>query len=161
MRQGKSTARRRGAFGVARGRCLAAWPVPAGRSGRDAAEFSGTLPSPNSATGLGVDRHHFFFMLFRCHTLAAEAGHIDQALELAKSTEFDLAILDLNLRGEMVTPVAKLIMARGRPIIFATAYGSEGLPEDFRNFPALLKPYHLEDLAALIDQVGPRRALSP
>lgn len=95
------------------------------------------------------------------HTLAAEAGHIDQALELAKSTEFDLAILDLNLRGEMVTPVAKLIMARGRPIIFATAYGSEGLPEDFRNFPALLKPYHLEDLAALIDQVGPRRALSP
>jgi DNA-binding response OmpR family regulator len=95
------------------------------------------------------------------HTLAAEAGHIDQALELARSTEFDLAILDFNLRGEMVTPVAKLIMARGRPIIFATAFGSEGLPEDFRNFPALLKPYHLEDLAALIDQVGPRRALSP
>jgi CheY-like chemotaxis protein len=95
------------------------------------------------------------------HTLAAEAGHIDQELELARSTEFDLAILDFNLRGEMVTPVAKLIMARGRPIIFATAYGPEGLPEDFRNFPALLKPYHLEDLAALIDQVGPRRALSP
>ena len=95
------------------------------------------------------------------HTLAAEAGHIDQALELARSTEFDLATLDFNLRGEMVTPVAKLIMARGRPIIFATAFGSEGLPEDFRNFPALLKPYHLEDLAALIDQVGPRLALSP
>jgi CheY-like chemotaxis protein len=95
------------------------------------------------------------------HTLAAEAGHIDQALELAQSTEFDLAILDVNLRGEMVTPVAKLIMERGRSIIFATAYGSEGLPEGFRDFPALLKPYHLEAVAALIDQVLPQRALSP
>jgi hypothetical protein len=52
-------------------------------------------------------------------------------------------------------------MERGRSIIFATAYGSEGLPEGFRDFPALLKPYHLEALAALIDQVLPQRALSP
>jgi CheY-like chemotaxis protein len=63
------------------------------------------------------------------HTIAAEAGHIDQALELAKSAEFDLAILDVNLRGKLITPVAEMIRARGRPIIFATGYGADGLPE--------------------------------
>jgi hypothetical protein len=47
------------------------------------------------------------------HTLAAEAGHIDEAMRLAQSTEFDLAILDVNLRGKMITPVTELITARG------------------------------------------------
>jgi CheY-like chemotaxis protein len=87
------------------------------------------------------------------HTIAAEAGHVDQALELAQSAEFDLAILDVNVRGKLITPVAELIKARGRPIIFATGYGSEGLPEGFRDFPALPKPYPLEALAKAIDEV--------
>jgi CheY-like chemotaxis protein len=70
------------------------------------------------------------------HTVAAEAGHIDEAARLAQSTEFDLAILDVNLKGKLITPVAELIRARGRPIIFATGYGSEGVPEEFRGLPA-------------------------
>jgi CheY-like chemotaxis protein len=40
------------------------------------------------------------------HTIAAEAGTLDQALELAQSAEFDLAILDVNLNGKVITPVA-------------------------------------------------------
>jgi DNA-binding response OmpR family regulator len=85
------------------------------------------------------------------HSIAAETGHIDQALELARSVEFDLAILDVNINGKIITPVAELIKARGRPIIFATGYGSEGVPEEFRDLPALQKPYRLETLAAVID----------
>jgi len=87
------------------------------------------------------------------HTIAAEAGTLDQALQLAQSAEFDLAILDVNLNGKVITPVAELIRARGRPIIFATGYGSEGVPEEFRGLPALQKPFRLEVLAALIDEV--------
>jgi CheY-like chemotaxis protein len=91
------------------------------------------------------------------HTTAAEAGHIDQALELAQSAEFDLAILDVNLRGKLITPVAEMIRARGRPIIFATGYGADGLPEQFRGLSALQKPFQMEALAAMIDEVmGPR-----
>src|ERR1700733_1882509 len=87
------------------------------------------------------------------HTVVVEAVHIDQALELAQSAEFDLAILDVNLKGKLITPVAELIRSRGGPIIFATGYGPEGVPEEFRDFPALQKPFQLETLAALIDEV--------
>jgi DNA-binding response OmpR family regulator len=91
------------------------------------------------------------------HTIAAEAGHIDQALDLAQSAEFDLAILDVNLQGRLITPVAELIRARELPIIFATGYGAEGLPEQFRDLSALQKPFQMEALAAMIDEVmGPR-----
>jgi CheY-like chemotaxis protein len=41
------------------------------------------------------------------HTIAAEAGNVDAALRLAPSTEFDLALLDVNLQGKMITPVAE------------------------------------------------------
>ena len=87
------------------------------------------------------------------HIIAAEAARIDQASELARSAEFDLAILDVNVNGKLITPVAELIKARGRPIIFATGYGSGGLPEGFREFPTLPKPFQLETLAAAIDGV--------
>jgi CheY-like chemotaxis protein len=92
------------------------------------------------------------------HTIAAEAGHIDQALELAQSAEFDLAILDVNLKGKLITPVAEMVMARGRPIIFATGYGADGLPEQFRGLSTLQKPFQLEALAAMIDEVMDPRA---
>ena len=87
------------------------------------------------------------------HTVVAEAGHIDQALELAQSVEFDLAILDVNLNGKLITPLAELIRSHERPIIFATGYGSEDVPDQFRDFPALQKPFQLEDLATEIDKV--------
>ena len=87
------------------------------------------------------------------HRVVAEAGDVEEGAKLAQSTDFDLAILDVNVRGKLITPVAELLRARGRPIIFATGYGSDGLPEGFREFPALPKPLQLESLAAAIDRV--------
>jgi CheY-like chemotaxis protein len=84
------------------------------------------------------------------HTIAAEAGHVDQALELAQSAEFDLAILDVNIDDKQIIPVADLIKKRGCPIIFATAYGPDDLPEAFR---ILQKPLEIDALTKAIDQV--------
>src|SRR5258707_11631607 len=83
--------------------------------------------------------------------IAAEAGEINEAIRLAQSTEFDLAILDVNVNGKGISPVADLITARHRPFIFATRYGSSGLPEEYPDRPALQKPFQLETLARMID----------
>ena len=85
------------------------------------------------------------------HRVAAEAGEIGEAMRLAQSTEFDLAILDVNVNGKVISPVADLIKSKGRPFIFATGYGSSGLPEEYRDRPALQKPFQLETLGKAID----------
>ena len=85
------------------------------------------------------------------YRVAAEAGDINEALVLAQSTDFDFAILDVNVNGKVISPVADLLKARNRPFIFATGYGSSGLPEEYRDRPALQKPFQLETLARMID----------
>jgi DNA-binding response OmpR family regulator len=85
------------------------------------------------------------------YQVAAEAGEINEAQRLAQSAEFEIAILDVNVNGKLITPVAELIKARGLPFIFATGYGSSGLPEEYRDRPTLQKPFQLENLARVID----------
>ena len=85
------------------------------------------------------------------YKIAAEAGDIPEAMRLAEATQFDIAILDVNVNGKVISPVADLIKARNRPFIFATGYGSSGLPEQYRDRPALQKPFQLETLAQMIN----------
>jgi CheY-like chemotaxis protein len=85
------------------------------------------------------------------YSVAAEAGEINEAIKLAQTATFDIAILDVNVNGKVISPVAELIMARNLPFIFATGYGSSGLPEQYRDRPALQKPFQLETLARMID----------
>src|SRR6202171_3031962 len=70
------------------------------------------------------------------YSVAAEAGEISEAVKLAQSTAFDLAILDVNVNGKVITPVAELIKARNLPFIFATGYGSSRPPRGYRGGPA-------------------------
>ena len=85
------------------------------------------------------------------YRIAGEAGDVDEALRLIETLDFDIALLDVNVNGKVVTPVARAIVARNRPFIFATGYGSSGLPEEYRDRPALQKPFQLETLARMID----------
>ena len=85
------------------------------------------------------------------YRVVAEAGEINEAIRLAQSAEFDLAILDVNVNGKVISPVAELLKARNRPFIFATGYGAAGVPEEFRDCPALQKPFQVEALSSAID----------
>src|SRR6201981_2499412 len=85
------------------------------------------------------------------YRIAAEAGEIGEAIKLAQSTDFDFAILDVNVNGKVISPVADLIRARNRPFIFATGYGSSGLPKEYRDRPSLQKPFQLETLGKMIE----------
>jgi CheY-like chemotaxis protein len=84
------------------------------------------------------------------YTVAAEAGRIDEALQAAKTADFDIAILDVNLDGEPVLPVADALAARGRPFVFATGYGERGLPERYSDRPTLKKPFQMDGLKQLL-----------
>ena len=79
-------------------------------------------------------------------TIAAEATHIKDALEAVRNAAFDVAILDVNIGGEPISPVADALAARGTPFVFATGYGERALPESHRERPTLKKPFQLEHL---------------
>jgi CheY-like chemotaxis protein len=84
------------------------------------------------------------------YSVAAEAGDINEAVRLAETTEFDIAILDVNVNGKVISPVAEVVAKRGRPFVFATGYGAQGLPEEFRDRPTLQKPFQMETLAQVL-----------
>lgn len=85
------------------------------------------------------------------YTIAGEAGDIDEAIRLVQSIDFDLAILDVNVNGKVISPVAEAVQMRNLPFVFATGYGAQGLPEKFRDRPALEKPFQMETLARVIE----------
>ena len=84
------------------------------------------------------------------YTVAAEAARIEEALEAAKNADFDIAILDVDLNGQPISPVADALVARGMPFVFATGYGERGLPEPYRDRPTLKKPFQMDGLKQML-----------
>jgi CheY-like chemotaxis protein len=79
--------------------------------------------------------------------VAGTASRLADALSLAHRLECDAAVLDVNINGENVTPVAETLVARGMPIVFSTGYGRSGIDARFRDRPVLQKPYRIEEFA--------------
>ncbi|WP_296521039.1 response regulator [Rhodoplanes sp.] len=92
------------------------------------------------------------------YTIAGAVGRIEDAIKLARTGEFDMAILDVNLNGQTVSPVAEILEARGLPFVFATGYGERGLPERFMNRPTLQKPFQQENLGKILSLAFERAA---
>jgi CheY-like chemotaxis protein len=75
-------------------------------------------------------------------------GNLDAALAtLNGSRELNFAVLDINLQGRKVYPVADALIARGIPFVFATGYDSSVIPERYQNVPRIDKPFALENLS--------------
>ncbi len=92
------------------------------------------------------------------YTMAAEAGRLDEALAVAKQGEFDVAILDVNLDGQPVTPVVDVLVERGVPFVFVSGYARRGIPEGHSRAPLLQKPFQSEGLARALAAVVPKGA---
>jgi len=65
---------------------------------------------------------------------------LDEAMRAAERDGFDFAILDINLNGTMVYPLADDLLARGIPFLFLSGYSLSNLPERFRAVTRLNKP---------------------
>lgn len=79
-------------------------------------------------------------------TVVGPASRIPAALDLVAEGNFDVVILDLNLAGDEVYPVAEALERRNIPYVIATGYGTEGVREPFRSRPMLRKPFRRTDL---------------
>lgn len=87
------------------------------------------------------------------------AGDLSRGLALARDDALviDAAVLDVNLGGEPVFPLAETLAARGVPFVFSTGYGREGVIPPFDCRPVLAKPFSAQSLAAaLLSVIFPR-----
>jgi CheY-like chemotaxis protein len=80
------------------------------------------------------------------HTVAAAVGTIAEGKEMAANGDFDCAVLDVNLDGQEIFPVADILIKRNVPFVFVTGYGESSLPDAYRGRPALQKPFQTERL---------------
>ena len=81
-----------------------------------------------------------------------------RAREAAQREQFDLAILDINLAGELVYPLAEELAERGTPFLFLSGYGAADMPERFRGVRRLPKPH---DIALLLREMRDARENRP
>jgi CheY-like chemotaxis protein len=89
------------------------------------------------------------------HTVVGPVARLDKALEMAQREPFDVAILDVNISGGEVYPIAEALAARGIPFVFSTGYGKKSLPAPYSNRPALQKPFQRHDLQKLFAELSP------
>jgi DNA-binding response OmpR family regulator len=73
-------------------------------------------------------------------TVRGPYRRLDDAMQAAQRDNFDFAILDINLSGTMVYPLADHLLARDIPFLFLTGYSLSNLPERFRTVTRLNKP---------------------
>ena len=68
-------------------------------------------------------------------------GEVEDALELLETGKpVDMAVLDINLKGEMIYPAADKLRARAIPFIFMSGYDRGPIPAHYRDVPLLEKP---------------------
>ena len=70
------------------------------------------------------------------------AATVDEGLRMVSEEEVvDAALLDVNVAGKQVFPIAEALKARGVPFVFSTGYGEGGLPDEWRGQATLQKPF--------------------
>ena len=87
------------------------------------------------------------------YRVACDRGRPDDPLHASSKIFFDIAILDINIAGSSIAPVATIIARRGLPFFFVSGYGLAGRPEAFIERPALQKPVSISILGETINTI--------
>ena len=75
-------------------------------------------------------------------TPVGPASTVEEGLARVEDPEsLDAALLDVNVAGQQVFPIAEALKARGVPFVFSTGYGEGGLPDAWRGHPTVQKPF--------------------
>ena len=90
------------------------------------------------------------FILSLGHNVTANCDSVSAALAAVNGGGFDLAILDVNLKGESVWPVASALSARGIPFVLASGGHVDPPPPEFKDVPLIEKPYTIDRVSPII-----------
>ncbi len=85
------------------------------------------------------------------HSIVGTCDSVEVALTQVEKGGFDLAILDVNLKGENVWPVASLLRERNVPFVIATGGHVDPPPAEFNDAPVIEKPYTVDRVTPAID----------
>jgi CheY-like chemotaxis protein len=88
------------------------------------------------------------------YELRRNPRNVAEALVAVEKGGFDIAILDVNIAGEKVYPVADSLCAAGIPFVFSSGYGLASLPEPYASTVVVPKPYRLDDLKAALTEAA-------
>jgi DNA-binding response OmpR family regulator len=111
--------------------------------------------------GLVVEDETMIFLLIEdmLHEMGcagvSHATDVREGLMHIDTRRPDFAVLDVNLAGEQVYPIAERLDAIGVPFAFATGYGRVGMPERWAPRPVIQKPFRQETLAAALTSIVP------
>jgi PAS domain S-box-containing protein len=93
-------------------------------------------------------------------TVIGTFSDLARAGQAARREAIDVAVLDTNLNGEMVYPLADDLVVRGIPFVFVTGYGTSNLPERFRSMPQVAKPFDPASLTGELQRMMSQGAVS-
>jgi two-component sensor histidine kinase/two-component SAPR family response regulator len=85
-------------------------------------------------------------------------GKMDYRLGAAVSGKIDAAILDVNIGGELVYPIAEILAARAIPFAFVTGYSEDNIDKKFANVPVMQKPVERKALQTIF--IAPERVMA-
>ena len=78
---------------------------------------------------------------------------LQEALDAVDHQDYDVALLDVNLAGERIDPVADALSERNVPFLFVTGYGANALPGEYAERPHIGKPFRMAELLGALSEV--------
>ena len=85
------------------------------------------------------------------HQVAGSCDNVREALAAVDKGGFDVAILDVNLKGENVWPVASRLRQNGVPFVIASGGHVDPPPAEFASVPVIEKPYTVDRVTPALD----------
>lgn len=90
------------------------------------------------------------------------AGSLDEAVALSEADRVDVAVIDLNLRGESTLDFARSLQARGVPFLFATGMvDPSSIGPEFAAVTVVDKPYDSDTLVSAISAAARGATIEP
>ncbi len=146
--------------------CTLTLPLPSEAPGAEGAVSIASEPARQDSKRriLLVEDEALVGMLVETHlsslgyTVVGPCTTPGEALAALARRDVDAAVLDINLTGQTVYPVADALVSLNIPFAFVTGYDRKTVEPRFANVPVLEKPVILEQLQALVQSFEERMA---